>query len=617
MAKIVVGAEVTVRTDQASKSVGSLKQQLREAQADVAALSEKFGATSASAIEAAKRAAGLKDAIGDAKALTDAFNPDRKFQAFSSALQGVAGGFAAVQGAQALLGVKSEELEKTLLKVQGAMALSQGINSLLEAGDAFKNLKAVAINALNGIRNAIGATGIGLLVIALGTIYAYWDDIKGAVDGVSQEQSKLNEKVNANLTAEKEKLKNINSQDNILKLQGKSEKEILKIKINQIDAVILATKASIAQAEITKKAQVDAAKRNKEILEGLLNFLSIPITAVLFAVDKIKGVFGETSTLLKDYKSGLANFVFDPEKTAKDGDKVIKEQNDALTQLLNDRAGFLLQIKGINKQAAKDAASDADKLAKTNEDIQKEAQNTATDNANKSNDRRKKEFEDRQAHLKNLASLDLQDSANRELTLEERLNKINERERLANQIVFANEDERTAYSKANAEARKQIAEDEAQAKVAAAQFYADSLNAIADLIGKDTATGKALAVAAALTSTYLSAQKAYESQFKPLAIVDSPVRGAIAAGVAVASGLANVKKILAVKIPGRSGGGANLGSGSSFVTAPIGPQLGGTQLNQGQVNQLSNAANRAFVLESDVSGNQERIERLNRAARIN
>jgi len=39
-------------------------------------------------------------------------------------------------------------------------------------------------------------------------------------------------------------------------------------------------------------------------------------------------------------------------------------------------------------------------------------------------------------------------------------------------------------------------------------------------------------------------------------------------------------------------------------------------LNQGQINQLSSATNRAFVLESDVTGNQERIQRLNRAARI-
>ena len=107
----------------ADERVGSLRSQLREAQADVAALSEKFGVTSKEAIEAAKRAGQLKDQIADARALTDAFNPDAKFKALSSSLAGVAGGFAALQGAQSLFGEQSKEVEQTLLKVQSAMAL--------------------------------------------------------------------------------------------------------------------------------------------------------------------------------------------------------------------------------------------------------------------------------------------------------------------------------------------------------------------------------------------------------------------------------------------------------------------------------------------------------------
>lgn len=50
--------------------------------------------------------------------------------------------------------------------------------------------------------------------------------------------------------------------------------------------------------------------------------------------------------------------------------------------------------------------------------------------------------------------------------------------------------------------------------------------------------------------------------------------------------------------------------------APLSPSFQGTTLNQAQVNQIGNVAARAYVVESDVSGNQERIIRLNRAARI-
>jgi ribosomal protein S13 len=50
--------------------------------------------------------------------------------------------------------------------------------------------------------------------------------------------------------------------------------------------------------------------------------------------------------------------------------------------------------------------------------------------------------------------------------------------------------------------------------------------------------------------------------------------------------------------------------------APLSPSFQATTLNQAQVNQIGNVAARAYVVESDISGNQERIIRLNRAARI-
>ena len=169
----------------AGEAIGSLKKQLREAQAEVGALSDKFGATSAEAVKAAKRAAELKDRIGDAKALVDSFNPDAKFKALTSSLSGVAGGFAAVQGAIGLFGTESKNVEKALLKVQSAMALSQGLQSIGESIDSFKQLKVVvgdvASKAFGSLKAAIISTGIGALVIGLGLLIANFDKVKKAV----------------------------------------------------------------------------------------------------------------------------------------------------------------------------------------------------------------------------------------------------------------------------------------------------------------------------------------------------------------------------------------------------------------------------------------------------
>jgi hypothetical protein len=93
---------------------------------------------------------------------------------------------------------------------------------------------------------------------------------------------------------------------------------------------------------------------------------------------------------------------------------------------------------------------------------------------------------------------------------------------------------------------------------------------------------------------------------------------AIAQGIAVGiAGLAAVRNILKTKVPGRAASGGGGVSVPSNVTAPVAPQAESTRLDPTQVNQIGNAASRAFVVESDITGNQDKIKRLNRQARIN
>jgi hypothetical protein len=347
---------ITNSIEQSDKATQSLRSQLRQAQAEVAELSDKFGATSKEAIEAAKRAGQLKDAIGDAKALTDAFNPDAKFSALSGSLGGVASGFSAVEGSLALAGVQSENLQETMVRLQAAMALSQGLQGLGESIDSFKQMGAVAKNALAGIRTGIAATGIGLLLVALGAVVAYWDDIKEAVGGVSSEQEELNTLAQTNLDTEQDKFNALSLQENTLKLQGKSEKDILKMKIAQTDQMIKASEIQIEQSIATTKAQTEAAKRNQDILAGVLKFLSLPLTMILKTVDAVGSALGKDFGLEEKVFKGISSLVFDPKETQAEGDKVVAEQRKALAKLKSDRDGLQLSVKNIDNQANKEAA---------------------------------------------------------------------------------------------------------------------------------------------------------------------------------------------------------------------------------------------------------------------
>ena len=230
-------AEKKIIELEVKNNLGSLKSQLREAQAEVAKLSEQFGVTSKEAANAAKRAAELKDQIEDAKALTDAFNPDAKFKALSSSLGGVASGFAAYQGALGLVGVESKKVEEQLLKVQSAMALAEGLQALGGAKDSFIQLASVVKNqvvaAFTTLKGALISTGIGALVVAIGFLLP---KIMEWIDGTKElerRQNALNHEIDqANIKYKKnteEIDKNLNAELRLAKARGANEQEQLNI----------------------------------------------------------------------------------------------------------------------------------------------------------------------------------------------------------------------------------------------------------------------------------------------------------------------------------------------------------------------------------------------------
>ena len=155
------------------------------------------------------------------------------------------------------------------------------------------------------------------------------------------------------------------------------------------------------------------------------------------------------------------------------------------------------------------------------------------------------------------------------------------------------------------------------ATLEAADAVAASLNTVAQLLGESTTAGKAAAVAGATISTFSSAVKAYESTIAIPFV--GPVLAPISAGLAVVAGFANIKKILAVKVPG-AGASGSMPSAPSIPTAPVLPTQTSTSLDTASINGIGNAAQggtaRSYILDSDYVSSNERNSRLSRAARI-
>lgn len=164
------------------------------------------------------------------------------------------------------------------------------------------------------------------------------------------------------------------------------------------------------------------------------------------------------------------------------------------------------------------------------------------------------------------------------------------------------------------EAVRQFAAITAEEKLSLAS---GALNSIAELVGKQTLVGKIAAIAQTTIDTYQSAVASYKS-LAGIPIV-GPALGAIAAAAAVASGIASVKKIIAVPVPGGGGGGsAPTGLNFTAPAAPLAPTASSTAVQQEFLNRQGNAANpaRVYMVESDGRDTEERISRLNRAARL-
>ena len=587
-------------------STKSLKQQLREATAEVAQMAEKYGEASKETVQAAKRAAELKDKIEDANDAIMAFKGEGAFLATGKALQSVASGFAAAQGAMGLFGSESENVEKAILKVQSAMALAQGLEGLEDAGRAFTQLKTVAVNAFNSIKAAIGSTGIGAFVIALGAIYYYWDDIKEAVSGVSEEQQRLNEKTAANLEISKKNLDSLNSQDNILKLQGKSEKQILDLKIKKYAIAIKDAKANLTAVTETNRLAYEGTVKNANLTKKILNAIAVgglqairiltdPLDMLLqgaSAVAKALGMEGfnfsinaELYTQAQNGINAITKLLFDPEEVKSEGEKLIAEARAVWQKLENEQAGFILTQRGLNenkttstKSSSTTSTKSADKSTTEKKDPL-DAINPATGNTYKSELESMKAAQAAQIQAK-LDQLNLEDQIN---------SQAYERE------------------KEWSDKKKAIAEAEKDHKMQMMYLIADAFQIAAEAAGESTAAGKALAVAGTVISTWQTAQQAYASAFLPIPTQYSPILGRISQGIAIANGLMNVKKILSVKTPGKGGGASMPSAGGVGGAMPPQPQF--NVAGDAGVNQIaSTLANqppiKAYVVGKEVSTQQ-------------
>jgi hypothetical protein len=552
MAQENVGININVQGN-AVESIGNVKKALKEANAELVNAQANFGDYSKEAIAAAKRVAELKDKISEARETADLFDPGKKFQVFAGAINAVAGGFTAVQGALGVVGAESEELQKSLLKVQSALALSQGLSAVTDSAKDFQRLATIVktnvVTAFSTLRGAIIATGIGALAVGLGLVVANFDAVKKAV-------------LNA--------IPGLQTFGNFI---GKT--------IDSITDFIGVTSDATRALDKLKKDGAETLKVNKKFMEEhgdqVDQYTKKKIEAKNRYAEAIKEDGANTAELGKRLNRELA--AADAERAA-DAQKARDEE-------AKKRAEEAKKAKEARDKAAKDLEEENQRR----KDLEVKFffdRLKAIDALNAQRAKEKAEQDALDKELLEQGAKDAEDYANKEFEL----------------VQISIKNDRLAK-----DAKAKIAKEEADAKIAALDATVSAITNLSMIAGKETVAGKALAIAASIINTYKGITNALGSAPPPFNFISAAAVGA--------AGFAAVRNIVSVKVPGAAGGGASVPTfNASAPIAPPQPQAQTTTLDNQTINAIGNQAVRAYVVENDVTSNQQRIAAIKQRARF-
>jgi hypothetical protein len=479
---------------------------------------------------------------------------------------------------------KRIEETKGSLKEVGTDAIEAGIQVANNIGKAITEVGAVVEGTIDGVSKI--------------SIAGAYEQAKANVQ--LQNSAKLAEAEQARLVEQydrqAEKLRQIRDNEfNTIAERQKANDDLLKVLEKQEAAMLAQANAQVAAAQATYQ-------QNKSIENR---------AAVTNALANAEGVLAQIEGLRSEQDSNKNALI-------KESIDLLKSKSETETQLAINQK--LFDAERLKDEVAK---LEAQKMAMENErtlelerlqnniNIYKEGTQARIDAENEYALRKQeidnniiaKEDEIAQYRLDKQLEKKQIDIDNEALSFEERLNTLNERERLITEATNLSEAERTRLLKENSDARVSIQEKETAAKLALMNAVANGLAVASQELGENTAAGKAFAVAAASISTY-TAIAGQLAAFSGVPIPGYAIAQAIVTG---AVGLLNVKKILAVKTPKGGGGGStpsNISGGGGGAAAPSFNVVGNSGVNQIAQTLGNQQPMQAYVVANNVTTQQ-------------
>ena len=496
-------------------------------------------------------------------------------QKLGGALTGATSGFAAIQGAIGLVSTESEELNAVLLRVQSALALSQGVQGVKDAIPAFQQLGQVAVKALTSIRNAIGALGVGALVFGITFLVTKFDEIKEIL-GINNKSLEEQLEIEKKISEEKQK-------------QKSEMEQTIKNNNNHIKRRIEIRKLE----EDIKDLSIDQEKNQDEIFEKQKKILDLKELQLGVELNSLEGLLSKEEKVNKEIELAvigrekrrlIAQREFD---LAQQAEK--KRQESAAKKKTDEEAEIARQkeLARLEQEAMEREIDEEIELQRQLDQIQRE-------NEDRFRTEQENEIllvEEKYDRLQAMAQGNA-DALN-EIEIA-RLNELN--------------DVQNKFAEKEIEDIELGNDEKFELAVGAAKNTFSTLSNLAELFAGESKeqqkkafkVQKAANIAQATVDTFSSAIAAYKSQAS-IPVV-GPVLGGIAAAAAVSAGLLNIKKISQQRFDsggGTDGGGADFAPGGGGAQAPQFNVVGDSGVNQ--LAQLQQQPTQAFVVSGEVT----------------
>jgi hypothetical protein len=469
--------------EQVNKKATPLTRVLRGLKNELNQLEEEGKAGTAQFRQLTLEAARLEDQIGDTRARVANLSKDTfKFDAAVQATQGLAAGFEIAQGAAALFGSESEELNEVIAKTTAVMAIANGVQQVAQllldesalktlivtrAQAAYSVVVGTSTGALKAFRIALAATGVGLLVVAIGALIANFDKLKAAIFGTSATTDALKatlEDVKSGLSGAIEETTKVGTAFELARAGVISKEEAL-LTYNETLGDTFGRTESLTEAEALYEAKTEAYLRATALrtqAQGLFAQSAVLAAEAATAssedqrdiVEKTISVYNRAVGAIGDLvTAGLGGFTETAQKinnrAAKLAQERVANQKNADAEAIKNLGIAKLKEAEVVENGAKIASEGEQKINAKRAERTKAANDKAAEAA-------KKAAEERDAARKKLEELELQAF---EATLTERQKISNEANK---QITLLEETFRAARFKAgSAEEIKALKELEA------------------------------------------------------------------------------------------------------------------------------------------------------------